>query len=116
MLVTEVMITSPLLLKFNGESPAITAAAEADKVVPRDARLEPCLDRPVMTCSSWIARLKSTTMQKRTSIRPAMRANSTAAWPDSAAAIFLPTEPGRRAYFISLLLPSSCCQEEKAHF
>ena len=46
-----------------------------------------------MTCSSWIARLKSTNVQKRTSIRAAM-SNSTAAWPDSAAEIFLPTGPG----------------------
>ena len=25
-------------------------------MVPRDARFEPCLERPAMTCSSWIAR------------------------------------------------------------
>jgi hypothetical protein len=79
MLVTEVIITSPLRFRSNGASPAITAAAESDNVVPRDARLEPCLDRLAITWTSWIARLKSINMHSRTSMRAAMSANSVAA-------------------------------------
>src|SRR5580704_17416271 len=115
-LATEVMITSPFLLRFNGASPAITAAAESDKVVPRDARLEPCMDRPAITCTTWIARPKSITMQNRTSIRAAMRANSSAAWPDSAAATLLHTEPQGRKCFMTLPPTTWYCREEKVHF
>src|ERR1700730_12094744 len=102
MLMTDVTITSPLRLKSKGASPATTAAAESDKVFPRDARFEPCLVRPIITCLQLRARPKSTNANIRRRISVATIANSNAAWPDLFAMTFVPTESCRDAA-ISLL-------------
>jgi hypothetical protein len=86
-LVTEVMITSPFLLRSKGASPATTAAADADNVVPRDARFEPCRVKPTITSMLLRTRPKSITASKRIIRVGAMKPNSTAAWPDSFAGI-----------------------------
>src|ERR1700694_4163383 len=114
MLVTEVTITSPFRPKFRGVAPAITAAAEAGKLVPRDARFEPSLDRPAITCRELIARLKPTTTHRRTSTRPTMRAKSIDASPELAAVIFVRPE-SRCCEHAMLLLPTLYCPEEMAH-
>src|SRR5208283_3380821 len=75
-------MTCPLTLMFRGADAATTAVAVSDRLVPREAMLEPSPVRLVITCSIKMARLKSISPNTRMSIIVAEMANSTSAWPE----------------------------------
>src|ERR1035437_4279929 len=91
LLKTDETITCPLTLSLRGADAAITAAAVSDRVVPREAMLDPSPDRFAITCAMKMARLKSISPTTRMSIMIADKANSTSAWPDSLALFVLCT-------------------------
>src|SRR5579875_541903 len=103
---TEVTMILPRVPTSNAAPWVTSAETVYCKLVPREARFEPCLLSPDITCLSWITREMSMSAKTMTKSINTQRMNSSIAWPCSRPACL-----GRVKLLgdLKIILPSFFC-------